>query len=51
LLHPGAANLGERSHWATVLKPLGIDHTQDYTVRRGRPVGIVAKDAKLIGDV
>lgn len=37
--------------FATVLKALGIDHTQDYTVRGGRPVGIVAKDAKPIEEV
>jgi len=37
--------------FATVLKTLGIDHKQDYTIRGGRPVGIVDPTARLIDEV
>lgn len=37
--------------FATILKALGIDHTQDYTLRGGRPVGIVDHNAKLIDEI
>jgi hypothetical protein len=40
--------VGAADFMATLCKALGIDHTQNYTARGGRPVPKVAKEAKPV---